>query len=564
MKRVVFSLTLMLIIGSIFAQNAVNADGSLKLKGNVAILVNSSHFTFQNGVFVKAIDDKAISMLGTATRTLCMEKFVNYGFGVVNRDDEAYKQVLQLIEENKLEDYMDGISVTAKNQGADYLFLIDISSNAENNRVIQYEFSTRLLNVETNYGYHSYYKSKAVDLVDEKQSAKEAETMVAELGNYLEDCLLTYFPEQYFVAKYNGKDWYLGAYQANGRILKTDKFYAYRFSKEIMEIGRSQTPIQVLDPVAICESPEPSDGYVRVKSSNKSEDFSDIVLTRNISQLAFSGTNQMTMTFFGLNYELNSYDGLLQQRINNAVFSAITRHPGLQLIEHDHLADLKKERELQKGEDFINGHVVEQMKAIGANYLLKLENYERNDTEVSFKMSLISVQENRIIKIIDVTSSIDNIENEMYKQICERAAFPCRAKLVNKNTIEITSVLSLRDGDDCILQMTKAIQNPVTSEITYSKTRLCSLKFKEYHGNKCIMSIDEVFSKQDMNDLEKNSSMGLITYQIDGSKIKSDYNQSSEVQKTLEKSVKKEKNRQRMKNFLDGLKEASGINNISN
>ena len=116
MKRVVFSLTLMLIIGSIFAQNAVNADGSLKLKGNVAILVNSSHFTFQNGVFVKAIDDKAISMLGTATRTLCMEKFVNYGFGVVNRDDEAYKQVLQLIEENKLEDYMDLLEILNDNE----------------------------------------------------------------------------------------------------------------------------------------------------------------------------------------------------------------------------------------------------------------------------------------------------------------------------------------------------------------------------------------------------------------------------------------------------------------
>lgn len=549
MKKLIVLLTMVLFMGSATSQTAVNADGTIKSKGNVAIIVNGCHYSFNNGKFVKAIDDEAITALNTAIRTMCIEKFINFGFGVVNRDDEAYRQVKQLIEENKLEDYIDGIAVTAKNQGADYLFIVDISSYSENNQAIEFEISTRLVDVATNFGFHSFYKSNAINLLD-KNSKKDNETTkwVSNLMDYIETFLQNQFPEQYYVAKYEGNSWYLGAYQPNGRILTTDAFYAFKFHKEKLPIMQTETEIQVLDLVSVCKDPSASGGYCKVTASKKINDFSDIVVTRNAPQIMFSGTNQLTMTFFGLNYELNSYDGLLKNRINNAVYNAITQHPGLQLIEHDHLSDLKKERDLQKGEDFIDGHVVEQMKAIGANYLLKLENFERQGTMVSFKMSLISVQENRIGRVVEVTSSIDNIENEMYKQICERFLFPCYAKVVDKKTIELTSVLSLRDGDNCILKLTKAIQNQVTSEITYTNTPLCSLKFKEYHGNKCLMEIDEVYSKQDMENLEKNSSMGLVKYQIDGSMIKSNVGSSSDVEKIIEKNEKKEKKEKRKEN----------------
>jgi hypothetical protein len=141
----------------------------------------------------------------------------------------------------------------------------------------------------------------------------------------------------------------------------------------------------------------------------------------------------------------------------------------------------------------------------------------------------------------------------MYKQICERFLFPCYVKVVDKNTIELTSVLSLKEGDNCILKLTKAIQNQVTSEVTYTMMPLCSLKFKEYHGNKCLMEIDEIYSKQDMTDLEKNSSMGLIKYQIDGSMIKT-FVDSSDVEKIIkknEKNARKEERKKKAKEFFN-------------
>ena len=126
-KLFLFLLTI-LSITTASAQTSVNADGTIKHRGNVAIIVEGRNFTFSDGNFVKTIDDETMQMLKTTLRALSIQKFSNMNFGIVNRDDEANSQVKQLIEENKLEDYLDGISVQAKNQGADYLFLVDITN----------------------------------------------------------------------------------------------------------------------------------------------------------------------------------------------------------------------------------------------------------------------------------------------------------------------------------------------------------------------------------------------------------------------------------------------------
>lgn len=539
MKKLCFLLCFVCLMANAVAQTAVNADGTLKFRGNVAILVEGSSFTFQDGKFVKQVDDDVVEGLKTVLRTFSMQKFQNICFGVVNRDNEAFGQVAQLIKENKLEDYLDGVSVAAKNQGADYLFLVDVTIYAESNAAAQIEISTRLMNVENNMSYHAFYRSEAMVLDDEDDMREKTRQIINDFSVSLEDFLLNIFPEQYFIAKADGKIWSLGAYQPNGRILPTDKFYAFKLQKENMQLGETSVPVQILQHVAVCGKPTANGGYIQVKSDESIDNnTSNIVLFRNVAQPVFQGLNQMTMTFFGLDYDLDSYDGLVKKRINNAVFSAITRHPGLQLIEHDHLPQLKKEREIQKSEDFIDGHVVEQMKAIGAAYLLTLESYGRTESLVTFKMALISVAENRIVRTIDVTTSIDNIENEMYKQICDRIANPCNIKRIDNKTLEMTSPITLKEGDRCIVSGRKVVKNPVTGEVSYSKTKLCKLTVEQYAGNRCVLSVDEIFDKEGMKEVENNSRNGLITFIVDSSSVKSDVATRSDVK---QKAVKKEK-----------------------
>lgn len=557
MKHLIFLLLAVMPMLTISAQTSVNADGTIKHRGNVAIMVEGRSFTFNNGRFVKAVDDKTLSMLKTSLRTLSIEKFQNMNFGIVNRDDEANSQVKQLIEENKLEDYLDGFSVQAKNQGADYLFLVDITNYGENNSAFQTEIATRLISITNNFGYHKLYRSAAIRLGDEADMREKANELIKEFSASLDEQITAVFPEQYFIAKADGRTWNLGAYQPNGTIRTTDKFYAFKFTKTNMQIRNSPIPIQILDEVGVASDPKGIGGYVQVKADKSIKNTSDVVVFRNLAQPVFGGTNQMLITFFGLPYELDSYEGLIKSRINNAVFSAITENVGTQLIEHDHLPEIRGERELQKSEDFLDGHVVEQMKAIGAMYLLKLENLSMKGEQVSFKMSLISVAQNQIIRSLDITSSIDNIDKEMYKQLCERIGFPCVVENVNGKTLEMSSILTLKDGVDCVLELTKAVKNPNDGKVSYLRTDVCKLKFKEYHGNKSLMSISKVLSKDDIKDLANQSINGFVSYRIDGDKIASDIDTQSDVRQKAGKLKSTEKTEKSKKSsFWNTVKEA--------
>lgn len=558
MKQLLVIISAIFITLGIHAQTSVNKDGSIKFRGNVAIIVDSKSYTFQNGKAVKSVNSETTTKLKKTLRAIAMLKFQNIAFGIVNRDDEANRQVEELIEENKLEDYLDGVSARAKNQGADYIFLVEAVTYGENDATAQIEISTRLMNVENNMGYHSFIRSNAVELNNEESTRKEVTKIVKDFSSSLQNTLMNIFPEQYFIQNANGKELTLGAYQPNGRVLPSDKFYAFSFQKANMQMGTSSVPIQVLENVAICQNATLKNGQLTVRADKQISNTSNIVLFRNVAQPAFCGTNQMTMTFFGLNNNEDTFDDIVKGRINNAMFDAITKHPGLQLIEHDHLVSLKKERELQKSEDFIDGHTVEQMKAIGAMYLLKLENYQRADARVNLRLSLISVEQNKILRSIDVVSSIDNIENELYKQLCERIAYPCVVKRIGKDKLELTSVLSLTDGDDCILELTKAIKNPMTGENSYNRNDVCNLKFENYMGNKSIMTIDNIFSKEDLSNIANNSLSGLVTFRIDGSKIKSDVSSKTDVQEKARKEVKKEKKNSILKNIGKSL-----LNNVT-
>jgi len=402
-------------------------------------------------------------------------------------------------------------------------------------------------------GYHSFYRSKPVDLNNENKIRNEVSQIVRDFTSSLEKTLMDNFPEQYFIQKADGKDLILGAYQPNGRIHSSDKFYAFRFQKSNVQLRGVSVPIQVLDNIAVCKNPISKNGQLIVRADKQITNTSDVVLFREVAQPVFNGTNQMTMTFFGLDNNYETFDGMIKGRINNAMFYAITRHKGLQLIEHDHLASLKKERELQKSEDFIDGHVVNQLKSIGAMYLLKLEDYKRDGSQVSMKISLISVEQNMILRTVDVVSSIDNIENEMYKQLCERIAYPCLVKNVGKDKIELTTTISLTDEDDCILKVIKAVQNPTTGEITHNNIEVCSLEFETYKGNQCVMSIKKIFSQEDMAHIENYSDAGLVTIRIDGSTIKSDISNRTDVQQKVKKEEKNQKVRNTLKKIGNSL-----------
>ncbi len=104
------------------AQNSVNADGTIKHRANVAIIFTSRYFNFFDTSENKK-DYEDLKEFKSAMYANLIQQFGMENFGVVNRDNNAYADVQKLIEENKLEDYIDGFAVKAKGEGADCLFL---------------------------------------------------------------------------------------------------------------------------------------------------------------------------------------------------------------------------------------------------------------------------------------------------------------------------------------------------------------------------------------------------------------------------------------------------------
>ena len=97
----------------------------------------------------------------------------------------------------------------------------------------------------------------------------------------------------------------------------------------------------------------------------------------------------------------------------------------------------------------------------------------------------------------------------------------------------------------------------MTGEVSYSKTKLCKLTAEQYAGNRCVLSVDEIFDKEGMKEVENNSRNGLISFIVDSSIMKSDVATRSDVK---QKAVKKEKRKGIWRNLKEvGRETLKGI-----
>lgn len=549
MKKLILAIAIGIVSIASYAQTVTNADGTLALRGNVAVLSTYNAFTFKNGVFEKQIGDEVAEKVKAANNALAIQLFTNAAFGVVNRDNEAYNNVVKLLEEYKSEDYIDGFAIQAKGQGADCLFLID-NTVITKEEYIQYFYSCRFISIANNVGYHFTLKSDPIKMGEEDKMHQAAASLTNDCIKYIQQLILDVFPEQYGIAAASGKKLYLMAYQPTGQIMSDDKFYAFRFSTDqILGGNLSIAVMEKLDEASVVGL---ESGYLAVKTKSTLTSTDGVYFYRNQAEPKLMASS-MPFTFFELPVDYTTYEGFVKKRINNALYHALTRHPGTTLIEQEHLSDLKKERELQKTEDFIDGHVVERIAAIGAQYMLHVENLKVDGGQVTFLLNMVSVEENRILRSIEVTTSIDNIEDELYKQICERVLFPCELKLVDKNILEVSTGWTIAEGDKFIIELTKQIVNPLNGEVSYTVVPLCKCTVSKYMGNKCQAVVTEVLDKKEFKQIEQHSPMGTLAVKMDASAIRSNLSDQTEIDKAVEKQAKKEENRQKAANFMNNL-----------
>ena len=538
MKRFLSFLALSLcLIVQVFGQAATNADGSIKFRGNVAVIANCEMFNFINGKAdpLDAESKEAVKAMEGALRTLAQAKFGDMAFGIVNRDDEAAKQVQTVINENKLEDYLNGYSVQAKNQGADWLFVINMTLVNYENQVGQLYLDSRLVNVENNLGYHRHFASNEIPA---KQVMTECGKVTKDFIQDLEAFLYSLFPEQYYIAESKGKKLQLGPYQTSGRILPSDKFYAYKVTKQPVKLAGLDFEMQIIEPIGVAADSKIDGGRLFVKADSKIPVSNDIVLTRNLPEISIFQPIAK-VTFFGLDYDPKSPDGFARQRVNNAMLAAITDNPLVQLIEQETIEELHKERELQKSEDFLNGHTVEQMKAIGADVILKLDNYQTDGVNSQFVLSAIDVASNQIVRQTEIKSSIDDLEKAIRKNLYDRFGTRAAIGSIDKKNLTLYTVGSIPKGTTLDFIATVEQKNPLTGEVGYTNVFLASGEVISSNGQQSTVKLlSKTKEIKDYKDLLDFSNASTLQVKIDGSKI------------SVEES-KKEKNKKPKQSFWD-------------
>lgn len=532
-----------------FSQTAVNADGTLKTRGNVLIITNYNCYNFDSSGNPILMGDpgmmSALDQMCTALRAMSMQNFGNMAFGIVNRDDRAYEEVKTALEQYKLEDYLDGFSVQAKNQGADWIYAVECTMVSLGN-VAQFFIDTRLLNVETNVGYHDHFSSKPIS-PDKMQN--EVALMVQGLINQQKYFLYDIFPEQYCVMDSKGKELSLSPYQPNGRILKDDKFYIFDItSSELALPGGKMEKCPTLEPLGVATNPEAkADGFLHVKSNVKIEPQQKVVLVRNSPRIHLRNPG-LNVSFFGLSSTDNVFDNYIRSRINNAMLSTISNNPFVGLVEQEHIPELRKERELQKTEDFLNGHTVNQMKAIGANSILHIDDYVFNGKAVSFIISIIDTEQNVIVRQVPVESNLDNLEAAIYKALSDRFAITIGGLNVKNDVITLYTPSSIPEDSPVHIEGVVSNENPITKEVTYTRIPLCDGVVIKTKGNLHEIKINKkTKSLKSVKNLMDYYNDGQLTLSLDADK----FQEPSLSETELEKKYKAGEKKNKFSKFLD-------------
>jgi hypothetical protein len=210
-------------------------------------------------------------------------------------------------------------------------------------------------------------------------------------------------------------------------------------------------------------------------------------------------------TVIGIPYNLNEKDGYVKKMVNQAIYCGLGKVPHFMMIESDMLSFLKKEKEIQKTEDFLNGYAIEQMKSIGAKYLIHISNFTNDNDIVSFTLSVIDVAKNTVPKTLECKSHISNLDELAYAKLKSVLMDMIVIEKVSGKKIEVFSPvpIDVKVGDNSfILTVVRPLVSS-TGETIFQRVDIARMKYVEYHGMKHVLEIDKVLDKKEFKNINE-------------------------------------------------------------
>lgn len=521
MKRLLSTLFLLLFVSIQVNAQMVNEKGEKTYMANIAVVVNENIYNIDGGKMVKVRIPGRESLASVFTLYLS-NHFAQNGFLVVNSDASINEKINAVIAENKLEEYIDGLAVQAKNVGAQFIALLDYTMFMEDNKYVTNDFSFRYIDVNSNVAVHQYVSNEVVCYsVDDLGIATTQ--VVEKFKTEFNDFFNTQFLPQFVVSEVDGKKTKQFATRQmplypNANIDYYKWYYenAYFQGKEIrfccLDYLASSAPFSKA-------KMDNQTGAIQLTSDKPISVNPQEILATSGAKWFSVGTSLLPQlcTFVELPYDENSSEGYVRKSVNQAVYNALSTSPNhIMIIESDLLPELKQERERQKAEAFLYAEnntrktYLDKFKtgAFGAQFLLDIDDFkvDKDDwKKVSFTLNCHFVDKNAVHKSASINCHISNLKEVLAYHINEYFMTPITIASIDKKTLSVYTPLYLHAKPEEEFYLYNYIEatNPVTGEVSYQRVPIAEYKYIEWKGQKHNLELVKVLNKDMFGKVEE-------------------------------------------------------------
>lgn len=516
MRKLIFAIVCSLMMINNATSQIVTDESGNKIynESSIAIFTRVSKYNVNSqSNLSEAIPGSLEKELKIGMQAMATSAARNQGVIVVNREDEIFRVVQSWIEESKAEDYIDGISVRAKQIGATHILIQDIRVYSYGNAYLVFEILRNIINVQTNVSckrvekYWSGLTGQGMSPAD--IIAKEKESLRA--------YFMAAFPVFFVVNSIKGNKVSLAATSLFG-IDNSDKIYFYNWENVQSYCQGRLFDFSKMELQSVGTDPKLSGGYINVKLDKKINISNNIVV--KLGDCLHSELNtyhHIPIAVESLHAYGNTIEDYCKHQINNAVYNSLYNYPAVNLIESEDLYLAKKERELQKSEEFIDGAVIEQFKASGARYIISLCDFARSNMIVNFRLALIDVATGIVEKEVAIKCHVSNIEQAVDYNITKFFISPIAFGLTSKKQMLVYPLypIATNENEHFTILYNRPISNPMTGELVYNRVELAKGVLKKWNGQEYVLNITEIVDKDVYERLESIKNSGLFFLQKD-------------------------------------------------
>ena len=446
-------------------------------KVNVSVLtqVYSSDYRYNqnetpNGIEVANSTKTMYDKLGLSLFVFHSDYLKLRGYNIVNRTNQDIVAGERSFQ--KSESFIDGISQKSKSIGADQIFFLEGLVGAEK--------------LELHYRFIDVTSSKVLLFFSLEINLNDLSSEIKNLPNKLNQKLDLYFPEQYTFVSNQGD--VLKFLNPNEVALKQGDEISVYIKSVITEGKDNFTKLEFLGSSIISSV---SGNFFELKLKKNFNPNEDKIIACKSNPSILYNTPSYYVSIIELPVSAKKFNYKLKNYINTNVTEALYSIPSVKLIEKALMSEIIKEKETQKGSDYIDGYTVNQYKNIGAKYLIYIEFISGTDNVefVNFTLKVLDIEKNEITDQIPIYCKKSEIFNTVVSNMIN--VFPQNIKFNHLESSEIEiyskSIITNNSSLEYIVESTNNID--VQGKNYVERKTIGQLKLIELNGNFMRMKI---------------------------------------------------------------------------